>query len=247
MNREKGTLYPNRDFYEQLYSQGEPPNPARDIYNQLRIQVIKDLISDSVAPFLIIGCGSGEDLKIVSKQRTFAFDLSFNAIKQIPKTIGMNLLVADLVHMPFPDDYFTTVICSEVLEHVEDIRLAIHEIYRVIRKNGVLVVSSPNWLSWFGLARWVGEKLLNRPIHSSGQPYDDWKTVWKYRKELHPEFEVEFVRGVWYLPPMHFHGKGLSRSLTRFIYKMFSPMERKLSCILPYFGHLIILKAHPRK
>lgn len=236
-----------RNFYERLYNQKEPPNPARDIYNQLRIQTIKDLLSNSQGPFLIVGCGSGKDLEAVAPdQKVFAFDLAYNAIKQIEAERG-NLFVADLLHIPFPSDFFPTVVCSEVLEHVPNVRLAVREIYRVMKKNGVLIVSSPNWLSWFGLARWIGERLLNRPFHSSGQPYDDWKTTWKYKKELSPEFKAEMVRGVWFLPPIHYRGKGLPAHLTWYLYKLVSPIEKILSRVLPHFAHLIILKARPQK
>lgn len=109
------------------------------------------------------------------------------------------------------------------------------------------MVSSPNWFSWFGLARWVGETILKRPFHSSDQPYDDWKTLWKYQRELAPEFPVVQARGVWYLPPMQYKGKGLPASWTKGIYTLFRPLDRFFSKVLPFFGHLIVLKCYPQK
>jgi 2-polyprenyl-6-hydroxyphenyl methylase/3-demethylubiquinone-9 3-methyltransferase len=46
--------------------------------------------------------------------------------------------------LPFADGSFDSVVCSEVLEHVEDVGAVIAEISRVIRPGGVFVFSLPN-------------------------------------------------------------------------------------------------------
>ncbi|WP_322506646.1 class I SAM-dependent methyltransferase [Anaerolinea sp.] len=237
----------SREFYENLYQHEDFFNPARDIYNDLRVQTIANLIRDVEGSLLIVGCGSGKDLAMASpSQKIVAFDLSFHAVRKISEERA-DLLVANALHLPFPDEYFSVLVCSEVLEHIPDIKQAVQEFHRVLKKDGVLVVSSPNWLSWFGLARWAGETFLKRPFHSSDQPYDDWKTLWKYQRELAPEFTVEQARGVWYLPPMHYKGKGLSPSWTKGIYTLFRPLEAFFSKALPFLGHLIVLKCSPSK
>ena len=53
------------------------------------------------------------------------------------------LLSADALHLPFPDACFDGVICSEVLEHVADYPVALHEIARVLKPGGRLCVSVP--------------------------------------------------------------------------------------------------------
>jgi ubiquinone/menaquinone biosynthesis C-methylase UbiE len=236
-----------RAFYEDLYERGSFNNPAEEIYNALRIQIISEMLKNYKGNMLIVGCGRGKDLSIASSfQRIYAFDLSFNAVRQISDKGGA-LFVGDALDLPFPANYFSIIVCSEVLEHIPDFKQAIREFHRVLKKEGVLIVSSPNWLSWFGLARRVGETLLNRPFHSSDQPYDDWKTLWKYKRELWPEFSVAQVRGVWYLPPLHYKNKGLPALWTKKIYASFRPLERFFSRALPWLGHLIVLKCFPQK
>lgn len=53
------------------------------------------------------------------------------------------LLAADALRLPFADDSFDAVICSEVLEHVPDWRAVLPEIARVLRPGGRLCVSVP--------------------------------------------------------------------------------------------------------
>ena len=52
----------------------------------------------------------------------------------------------DVTHLPFNDEVFDAVICSEVLEHIPDNRLAVKELVRVLKPSRPLVVSVPRFL-----------------------------------------------------------------------------------------------------
>lgn len=43
---------------------------------------------------------------------------------------------ADITNIPFENDYFDIIICSHVLEHIHDDRLAMSELFRVLKKDG---------------------------------------------------------------------------------------------------------------
>jgi SAM-dependent methyltransferase len=235
-----------RTFYDQLYLKQPDRNPAYKIYDGLRVNVIREMIGNQPGPLLIVGCGSNRDPEIIPPNRSgIAFDVSLEAIKRIQSN-QVCAFVADALEIPLPEASFNVVVCSEVLEHIPDIRSAVKEFHRVLKPDGLLVVSSPNWMSWFGLARWVGEKITRRPIHSSGQPYDDWKTLQSYTAELAPEFEVISARGVWYLPPFHYRNTGLSEELMVILYRLFSPFESFLSRKFSTWGHLLVLCSKPK-
>jgi SAM-dependent methyltransferase len=236
-----------RNYYDHLYRNPIKLNPAYLIYDSLRVGRIKQLAEKSIGPCLIIGCGSRKDLDTVPPhiQDIFAFDLSWEAVRNFPSH-DAGLLTADALSIPFPEGQFKLIICSEVLEHIPEIHAAVREIRRVISEDGTLIVSSPNWFSWFGLFRWVGERIFRKSLHSDDQPYDDWKTLSRYKKELWPEFEVAELRGVWYLPPLHYRGHGIPSWLMKAIYWCYSPFEAILSQLLPSGGHLLILRCRPR-
>jgi SAM-dependent methyltransferase len=42
-----------------------------------------------------------------------------------------------------PDDFFDIVVCTEVLEHTNNPFLAVDELYRIVKPNGVVAVSTP--------------------------------------------------------------------------------------------------------
>jgi SAM-dependent methyltransferase len=53
--------------------------------------------------------------------------------------------VADLTKLPFADQAFDVVICSEVLEHIPEDTKAIREVMRILKPGELLVVSVPRF------------------------------------------------------------------------------------------------------
>jgi len=49
----------------------------------------------------------------------------------------------DITQIPFDDNYFDVIICNHVLEHITDDRLAIQELYRVLKQDGWAYLQVP--------------------------------------------------------------------------------------------------------
>ena len=52
-------------------------------------------------------------------------------------------IVSDILAIPVPDASFDIVLCTEVLEHVPNPRLAIEEMLRILKLGGKLIVTAP--------------------------------------------------------------------------------------------------------
>lgn len=52
-------------------------------------------------------------------------------------------VICPATEIPFPDASFDTVLCTQVIEHVEDHRALLSEAYRLLRPGGVLILSGP--------------------------------------------------------------------------------------------------------
>lgn len=65
---------------------------------------------------------------------------------------SLTLKVADALDLPFADNSFDKVICSEVLEHIPDYHAVLQEISRVLKPGGIFATSvprfGPEWLCW---------------------------------------------------------------------------------------------------
>ena len=51
---------------------------------------------------------------------------------------------ASLLELPFGDDAFDIILCSQVLEHISDDRSAMGELKRVLKPGGLLILAVPN-------------------------------------------------------------------------------------------------------
>ena len=62
-------------------------------------------------------------------------------------TFDLNSPIADikgdLISTNFKDEYFDLIICNHVLEHIEDDKLALNEIYRILKYNGISILQVP--------------------------------------------------------------------------------------------------------
>lgn len=57
---------------------------------------------------------------------------------------GLEFKVGDVLNIDFPDSYFDAVVSFETIEHVNNQEKALSEIQRVLKPNGLLIISSPN-------------------------------------------------------------------------------------------------------
>ena len=93
--------------------------------------------------YLDAGCGTGLVLRNLP-EGSIGLDINPRAIakakENAPKAA---LVVADIEQIPFPDNMFTTVVCTEVLDRLPDPQKAIKEILRVLRPGGVLIGTLP--------------------------------------------------------------------------------------------------------
>jgi len=110
---------------------------------------------------LDIGCGPGRHTCAAIRFRQVAVvgvDLNLDDILEARNRLKLHealgeygggmwgLSVADAIELPFKDNFFDLVICSEMLEHVHDQKAAVHEIIRVLKPGRNLVVSVPRYL-----------------------------------------------------------------------------------------------------
>lgn len=82
--------------------------------------------------------------------------------------VPAGLLNTDILKLPFPDASFDKVLMSEVLEHIDDDRGALREIFRVLKPGGILSLSVPhaNYPFWWDPINSVWTGIGGEPIRS---------------------------------------------------------------------------------
>lgn len=88
-----------------------------------------------------------EEFKELDK---YGMDISLGYL-QIAKTKGINCCMSLLEDMPYEDNAFDIITCTDVLEHVIDLNLGVKNILRVLKPNGILIVRVPykEDISWY--------------------------------------------------------------------------------------------------
>ena len=116
---------------------------------------------------LDVGCGSGRHLAAalnIEGVRAIGVDLSLSALGEARERLQYHhdfglgrdsqwlLSVSDMSRLPFSSNRFRHIICSEVLEHLTDDRVALRELFRLLKPDGNLVLSVPRfypeWICW---------------------------------------------------------------------------------------------------
>lgn len=137
-------------------------------FNKMLVQKVKNL---NVSSVLDAGCGEGFTLSMLSKahaaKKLEGIDFSKQAIqlgkKQFPY---LSLTQGDIYKLPYKDNSFELVICSEVLEHLDMPEKAVREVLRVSKKYVIFSVPNEPFFMGARLAKGMNIKNFgNHPEH----------------------------------------------------------------------------------
>jgi len=109
------------------------------------------LRKSNVRRILDLGCGTGANALFLAKKGFFVIgvDISASALQETQQLLtaehieNVVLVVKDMKALPFPDEHFDAVVSINVIHHarLSEINQTVDEIYRVLRGNGVGVVT----------------------------------------------------------------------------------------------------------
>lgn len=103
-----------------------------------------------------LGCGDGSFLKLLEENfkniNTFGIDILPEVLK-IKEFLRAEIKISDLRRSGFPNNFFDIIFCLDTLEHFEDLEPAIREIKRILKNNGLMVISVPTENLFYKLGR----------------------------------------------------------------------------------------------
>ncbi|NIM03347.1 methyltransferase domain-containing protein [bacterium] len=233
------------NFYDKFYTIQKRTTKIEEMKQDIRVNVIRKFLrkdNRTHKKILIVGCGSEKDLSI-TRERIIAIDISSIAIKIAKKRFPHNTyFVADACYLPFANNFFDCIVCSEVMEHVVDSNKMLFEFQRVLCERGTVIITVPNWYSFYGMFRKLAEFITRHSVTAGNQPIDNWYTPGNLKIQLNRHFRIEEIRGIWYYPPMG-RGKYMAPSfLVHPIFKALQPIDWFLGRILPKNGHMYAVR-----
>lgn len=96
---------------------------------------------------LDVGCGVGHFLCVARENQwhVTGVEVSKGACEIAQEIFGLNIFLGELPALNFKSESFDAVTMLESIEHIEKPGLYLKEIYKLLRKGGLLVISTPNF------------------------------------------------------------------------------------------------------
>lgn len=97
---------------------------------------------------LNVGAGTGHTSELLSKiGNVVSVEFDKDCVDFVNKATSLNLIEGSILDLDFPDNNFDIVCAFDVIEHVENDRLAFKEMTRVVKPGGTILISIPAFMS----------------------------------------------------------------------------------------------------
>jgi len=136
-----------------------------------RLVLFEKLLSERVLPTpaqaLDLGCGAGNYVRLLSglKHRVVGLDYSIptlhRALESDSQRVGM-YVGGGAYNLPFKDGSFDLVVSIGVFQVLNCVEKALHEMIRVLKPKGLLVIEFLNALEVIALSRAIAERITGR-------------------------------------------------------------------------------------
>jgi dolichol-phosphate mannosyltransferase len=119
--------------------------PLQRYWQRMRHRYVVELI-DGEGPVADIGCGSSRIIGALPPG-SVGVDVLFRKLRYA-RRFGVPLVHGSGFALPFPDESFPCVLCSQVIEHVPKKSPILDELVRILKPGGRLVLGTPDYANW---------------------------------------------------------------------------------------------------
>lgn len=133
-------------FYPKEYYRIKVPPLAKIINHLFKLSPIRSVRKyRKQGRLLDLGCGAGNFLWEMKKRgfEVYGIDPSSQACKLARERLK-NIFNAELEEHHFPDNYFDVITVWHVFEHLPNPSITLKEIHRILKKDGILILETPN-------------------------------------------------------------------------------------------------------
>lgn len=124
--------------------EGKNPNIGEELWVELENSTAA-LLNKYIQPgekILDVGVGLGRLLSRFEHLQRYGMDISWSYLEHTKKT-GIEVCFSRIEDMPYCKEYFDVITCTDVLEHVLDLNLALTKILEVLKPGGILIIRVP--------------------------------------------------------------------------------------------------------
>jgi len=192
----------NKSYYDDFagWYENERHHGYHEMLDRLEAGIVEPLARGR--DVLEVGCGTGLILKRIrdAARSLTGLDISRGMLAEARRR-GFAVTEGSATHLPFADESFDLAYSFKVLAHVPDVRLALHEMARVVRPGGYVVAEFYNRLSIRRLAKVLGGPGRISAARTEAEVFTRWDTPREAREHIPAGLTVESWRGVRVFTP----------------------------------------------
>jgi SAM-dependent methyltransferase len=192
-------------------------HPMQRFWHRGKLAMIDQLIRPHLRAgscLLEIGCGAGNLLlqATVAGSYPVALDLSMQALTfvrsrleeaqsgpEAPSGFGCAQAIGE--SLPFPEETFDCILLSEVIEHLEVPEISIGEAARVLCPGGRLLITTPNYRSFWPLMEWAVDRLNMAPKMAGEQHISRFHPSALKKMLVQAGLRLEYAGSIYSLSP----------------------------------------------
>jgi SAM-dependent methyltransferase len=146
----------NNEFFEEIDTSANKNNYFSPI-----LQEVSKIIDYKNSKILDVGCGTGIFLESIIKDganNCFGVDGPSKFVKRAKERGYKDIFIIDDLcntSMPFKNESFDFILCKDVFEHLIDPIFTLHEIKRVLKKDGYFLFHVPNHFPLYGRLKFL--------------------------------------------------------------------------------------------
>ncbi len=142
----------SREYYDMLFKENRENHWDDAPGKKVILSASINLINEQANNILDIGCGNGYFIGEIEKcnrvkdheQNYYGIDISTEAVKKANERYDdINFYRMDAMSLDFGDEYFDIVLSYGAIEHVRKPEIAIKEIQRVLKNDGLFLMMVP--------------------------------------------------------------------------------------------------------
>ena len=139
------------------------------LFSPIKFMIRSTIIQKDIK-LLDVGCGSGQFLYEMKQLGLKTFGVE---VGDFDESKNLNITNSNLIQARYKNNFFDIITMNHVLEHINNPKETIKEIYRILKNNGKFIVGAPNTRS-----------LANKLFNKNWLAYDVPRHLFNYSDKL---------------------------------------------------------------
>jgi ubiquinone/menaquinone biosynthesis C-methylase UbiE len=138
------------DDFAHVYDTRRYETKKQKITSTIVLEVASELVGNTKDKMVLdAGCGTGRftDFFIEEGANVISADTSKNMLKFLmEKNLNAKAINADIFNLPFKNNSFDLIVCSQVLTHLREYKRPLAEFKRILNSDGIIIIDIRNVL-----------------------------------------------------------------------------------------------------